>query len=650
MKKTTSKAIRREPANEPSLVADVKALSQRLLKEVWGNHAPPETMTVTQWAEKYRVLTSSSSVSGPWRTYRTPYLREPMDAITDPKIRRIVVVSPSQQGKSELELNAIGAFIDLDPANILYIHPTIEDAKKFSQQRVGPMIKECANLRRKVSETKSRDASNTMTLKTFPGGSLALVGTNVPGALASIPARYLIGDERDRFTKSAGKEGDPWELALARQTTFYNAKAIEVSTPTIKGASPIEVSFYKGTQERWCHQCPTCGEWVELDFDDIRFEHKVEKIAGQKIYEIVGPVLWVCPKCGSLHGEEEMRQQPTKWIAANPKAYENGIRSFWLNAWSSPWTPWKKIVQAFLEAKDDPLRLKVVWNTLLGKLWEERGDIADEDVMMSRREMYDAELPEGVLVLTCGVDTQDNRLEYEVVGYGRYGESWGIKRGFIMGRPDTAAPWESLDDIINHVYRFKNGKGLKISATMVDSGGHFTQEVYEACRDRQPFRVFAIKGKGGEGIPFTAPPSKVPIRENKQITCWLYTIGVDSGKASIMANLKVAEPGAKYCHFPLNEEAGYNADFFSGLLSEHLVLVNSRSGTHWAWEKITGHTRNEALDCRNYANAGLRLVNPDMDAVERRLKGIEATPKAMAPTQVKKTVKKRMRIGAGDDW
>ena len=353
-----------------------------------------------------------------------------------------------------------------------------------------------------------------------------------------------------------------------------------------------------------------------------------------------------------------MRQQPAKWIAANPAAYESGVRSFWLNAFSSPWTPWSKIVLAFLEAKDDSLRLKVVWNTLLGKLWEERGELADEDTMLARREDYGrnadgspVELPDGVLVLTMGVDTQDNRLEYEVVGYGQYGESWGIRRGFIMGRPDSAEVWQRLDDIITHVYKFRNGRGLRISITMIDSGGHFTQEVYEQCRRRQALRVFAIKGKGGEGIPFVSPPSKVPIRENKAVTCWLYVLGVDAGKATIMSNLKVGEPGAKYCHFPRDEAAGYDADYFNGLLSEHLVLTNTKRGSRWAWEKLPGHQRNEPLDCRNYANAGLRIINPDMDAIERRLKGVEERPTQQAQAlQQRRQQSRRSRSTSSDDW
>ena len=293
----------------------------------------------------------------------------------------------------------------------------------------------------------------------------------------------------------------------------------------------------------------------------------------------------------------------------------------------------------------------MVYNTLLGELWEDRGDLEDEDGIMARREEYPAELPDGVLVLTCGVDTQDNRLEYEVVGYGHYGENWGIKKGVIMGKPDTAKVWERLDDVIDHVYKFKDGRGLKISLTFVDSGGHYTQEVYAACRERKEKRVFAIKGKGGPDVPFVGLPTRVALKDNKRITCWLYTIGVDAGKSKIMSGLKVQEPGPNYAHFPRGDN-GYDSTFFSGLLSEKLVLTRSRGRDRWEWQKLPGHQRNEALDCRNYANAALKTLDPDMDAVERRLRGIPeptGANSAKRPAQ-KRTAKSRQLTGGGDDW
>jgi Phage terminase large subunit (GpA). len=611
------------------------------------NFAPPESLTVAEWADRNRRLSPENSAeAGPWRTSRTPYLKEPMEAFNDPKVHKIVMVAASQVGKSELILNIIGYIIDQDPGSILFVQPTLEDARKFSRLRIAPMIRDSKPLKAKVSDVKTRDSGNTILQKAFPGGMLTITGSNSASALASTPARYILGDERDRWAISAGTEGDPWSLAEARQATFYNAKAVEVSTPTIKGSSNIEASFYLGTQERWCHQCPECGEWHNIVFDNIKFDFKVVKVHNRKTYKVTS-VNWACPSCGCLSSEEIMRKQPARWIAENPGAYENGIRSFWLNAFSSPWMPWEKIVRRFLEAKHDPEKLKVVYNTLLGELWEDRGDIEDEDTMLARREEYDAELPDGVLVLTCGVDTQDNRLEYEVVGHGHYGETWGIKKGYIMGKPDTPEVWQRLDDVIDHVYKFKNGRGLKISITCVDSGGHYTQEVYKACRERQAKRVFAIKGKGGDGIPYVSPPTKVPIKDNKRIYCWLYTIGVDSGKESIMSSLKVQEKGPKYCHFPRGEDRGYDSNYFNGLLSEKLVLTHTKRGSKWMWEKLPGHTRNEALDCRNYAMAGLKIIDPDMDAVERRLKGL-AEPQKLKPVQQPRPPRKKRDIF--DDW
>ena len=621
---------------------------------------PPDDITVAEWADRHRRLSPETSAeAGPWRTSRTPYLQEPMEAFTDPKVKKIVMVAASQVGKSELELNIIGYIIDQDPGSILYVQPSLEDARKFSRLRIAPMIRDSKVLRTKVSDVRTRDSGNTILQKSFPGGMLTITGSNSASALASTPARYIIGDERDRWAVSAGTEGDPWALAEARQTTFYNAKAVEVSTPTIKGSSNIADSFEKGTQERWCHKCPECGEYGEIIFDRIDFDYTCIKVRGKKAYKISDIIKWACPNCGCLIPEEIMRRQPAKWIAENPDAYETGVRSFWLNAFSSPWTPWKKICLKFLEAKDDPQKLKVVYNTLLGQLWENRGDIPDEDGMMARREDYGinadgspVEVPDGVLVLTCGVDTQDNRLEYEVVGHGYYGETWGIKKGYIMGKPDTDGVWEQLDDVVDHVYHFKNSqRGLRISITCVDSGGHYTQEVYLRCRERKNKRVFAVKGGNGEGIPFVTPPSQVKIVVDGRTIgkCWLYTLGVDAGKEIIMSSVLVQEPGPKYCHFPTGEYSGCVSYYFSTLLSEKLELTQTKRGRRWSWVKLPGHERNEGLDCRNYAMGGFKIINPDMQAVEQRLKSMQGK-KALKKRVVQKTERNRRADIYNNDW
>ena len=645
-KKATSKSRRLRPVD-------------RTFAKSFNSYTPPADLTVSEWAEANRVLSRENSAeAGPWRNARTPYLVDIMDAFTDPKVEKISLVASSQVGKSELELNIIGYIIDQDPGSILYIQPTVDDAKKFSRLRIAPMIRDCPTLQRKVADIKSRDSGNTMLQKSFPGGMLTIVGSNSASGLASTPAKYVLGDERDRWALSAGTEGDPWKLAEARTTTFYNSKMVDVSTPTDKGTSNIEKSFNEGTRERWCHKCPHCGEYSNIVFDDIKFEFDTIGSGRTKDY-VVNSVSWCCPECGCLTSEDDMRNQPAMWIAENPDAYKRGHRSFWLNAFSSPWQGWAKVVYAFLVARKDPQRLKVVYNTMLGELWEDRGDLEDEDTMLARREDYgtredgtSVELPDGVLVLTCGVDTQDDRLEYEVVGHGHYGETWGIKKGIIMGDPGYDEPWERLDDVVSHVYKFKDGTGLTISMTFVDSGGHKTQYVYKQCRARLQRRVFAIKGQGGDGVPYTKPPSKVKIIVNGQAIgqTWLYSIGVDAGKADIMGALKVQEPGPKYCHFPKGIDRGYDNAFFAGLLSEKLVMKSERGRTRWAWVKLPGHERNEALDCRNYAMAALRVLDPDMDKVAARLRQ-KADGKAPEPApQPKKRKKTSRSIAAGDDW
>ncbi len=642
---------------------DAERLNAAISRAIAGIR-PPEQLTVSQWADKKRKLSQESSAEvGQWRTSRTPYLKDIMDAFNDPVLRHIAVVASSQVGKSECINNMIGYIIDQDPGSILFIQPTTIDAKDYSKLRIAPMIRDTKCLKNKVADPKSRESANTILQKSYPGGILTMCGSTEAHALCSKPIRYIFGDERDRWATSAGNEGDPWELATARQITFYNAKSVEVSTPTVKGASAIERAYGDGTMERWKTRCPHCEEYSEITFENIRFEYETTEVGNDKVYDIT-EIHYVCPCCGGVSSEREIKAQPSKWVAENPEAYkQHQTRSFWLSSWVSPWASWKSTILQYLKAIGNSKKMQVVYNTRFGLLWEDRGDLEDEESVMARREDYGTnedgspvELPEGVLYLTCGVDTQDDRLEYEVVGYGHFDESWGIKKGIIMGRPDTDEVWQRLDDIIDHVYRFKSGIGLRVSTTFVDEGGHFTQDVRMRCRERLAKKVFAIKGRGGQDIPFTSPPKKQKIVVNGRALgmCWVYEIGVDAGKQLIMDNLRVQSPGSKYCHFPRRDD--YGPTYFKGLLSERLVYKNGHKHP-WQWEKIPGHERNEPLDCRDYANAAKKAASPDMDAIERRLRGTTPntqTPVATPPNRPQ-TAHKPQRKGNKlkkyyDDW
>lgn len=633
----------------------------KAMRKALAGMTPPDDLTVTQWAEAKRRLSAESAAEpGPWRTERTTYLREPMDAFTDPKVRHIVMVAASQVGKSEFLNNCIGYIIDEDPGSILFIHPTTIDAQEYSKLRIAPMLRDSPALRQKIAAPKSRDSHNTILQKAYPGGILTMCGSTEAHALASKPIRYVFGDERDRWATSAGNEGDPWDLAMARQTTFYNAKAVEVSTTTIKNASAIEAAYYTGTMERWNSKCPHCGEYHEIRWSDIRFEYDEIIVSHKKTYK-VKKVYYTCPGCGCISTEAEMKRVPAKWIAENPEAYGQGTRSFWLNAFVSQWASWESIVLKYLNALGSTKKMQVVFNTCFGEPWEDRGDIEDEDSLLARREDYgkdkngeQVELPPGVLVLTAGVDTQDDRMEYEIVGHGFFGETWGIEKGIVMGRPDDDATWNKLDEVVfDRVMRFENGVGLRVSMSFVDEGGHFTQSVRAQCNARISKKVFCIKGMPGQDKPYISPPKKQKIFVNQIAvgTCWQYQLGVDSGKEIIMDNLRVQTPGQKYCHFPKRDD--YGSAYFAGLLSETKVYDPNKKQP-WSWKKIPGHERNEPLDCRNYALAAFKALPKNLDEIDRQIKAasgvrVPAPPSANI-TPPKRRPAQHSRQKYYDDW
>ena len=580
---------------------------------------PPARMTVSEWADKNRVLVSeSSSEPGRWRTDRAPYQREIMDSFTQSGIWQIVIMSSAQSGKSECEINMLGYAIDNDPGPMLYIQPTDKVAEDYSKRRLQPMFNACPTLCDKVYKARSRDAMNTITMKTFPGGSLAIIGANSPSDLASKPVRYIFMDETDRFPASAGTEGDPQELAERRTETFRdNRKIVKTSTPTIKGKSRIESDYMSGTQEEWRTECPYCKQYSFIQFNDIHFTKTERKMENGETDYSIASVAWRCPSCHRETGEYETKRLPAKWVSSNPKAIENGIRSFRLNAFMSPWSDWKDICWKFLRSCKDPEKLKVFHNTVLGESWEMRFENGLEEELYNRREHYEAEVPTGVLLLTMGMDTQDNRLEYEVVGWDRHGQSWGISRGVIPGRADAQAVWDEVDDLLDREWKTKSGIGLRVLATFIDSGGHHTSSIYKECAKRQTKRIWPIKGEKGEGKPECYPMR----RSGGKTESTKFMLGVDAGKEGIMYEAGIKEPGPRYMHFPLNYHAGYNREFFKGLISERMEIHRKNGKAQIVWEQF--YERNEPLDCRNYARAAYRYFNWHFDELENTVHGIQ---------------------------
>lgn len=620
-------------------------------RELWqyisknGLKPLPKT-SVSNWADNHRMLSSGISAEpGKWKTSRAPYQKDIMNAFTEPGIHRVVVKSSSQIGKSDMMNNVIGRFAHLDPCAIMMIQPTIDMAQDYSKTRIAPMIRDTKVLNNLFYDVKSRDANNTILSKVFPGGRLIMCGANSPAGLASRPIRILLADEVDRFPDSAGTEGDPVDLAAKRMTTFWNSCMGLFSTPTNEGSSRIDEEYLAGTQEEWQHKCLNCGEYHLLRHIDMTVDYKEIKTPSGKKTVIVNDVKWRCPHCGFSFSEKEMKQTPQKYISRNADALKNGIRSFFVNGFTSPWMTWTRIMREWLEAKGDPEREKVIMNTVFGESYKQKGAFEDEQIFLRRRESYGAELPNGVLLLTAAIDTQDNRLEYEVVGWGKEEECWGIRKGIVLGAPNQDRTWKEIDNILDKTYHFADGKGLKVVRTFIDSGGHYTSDVYNYCQKNFHKQRFAIKGRGGPGIPLIY---KIAKANNAKAP--LILLGVDDGKQQIMDRLSIDSPGPLYFHFPQDEgikelsNRGYDDLYFKGIISEHKKVYKRNGVLREVWE-TTKNVRNEPLDLRNYNLACMKSLKPDWGKLEMLVNGMSETEvkRAVAKPQKKKAVYRAKR-------
>jgi phage terminase large subunit GpA-like protein len=656
----------------PESQRDIAPRTVELGRRCLAALAPPPVLTISEWAEENRVLPRSSPAAGEWKNQRAPFLVEPMDAFSDSRCKKIVLMLASGTGKTEILLNVVGYHVDYDPANILLVQPTVDRAREFSRDRLNPMFTDSPVFAGKVREARSRDSGNTLLRKEFPGGWIGLIGANAPSGLAGRHLRIVLADEIDRYPESAGTEGDPLRLAEVRQSNFWNRRTLFSSTPTVKGASRIDEAYEQSSREEWYVPCPSCGREQVYDWDRLVYERpesrerRAESLEGNGTDATDGTrkgtaprpppekrggrsgkqlsaeqraaiaelspsqrraaVLAVtneraddeprmaCERCGALHGEYEWKVRGGRWIAGadNPE-----VRGFKANALVSSFLSWRALVREYLDAvKEGDEALKVFWNTRLVRCWEQPGEELDEGLLQQRRHEYGCDVPAGVSFLTAGVDVHPNRIEMEVVGWGAGKESWGIQYQIIFGDPQRAGVWHELDECLQRTYVRSDGAVMAIQCAGVDQG-HATSQVYGFTRPRVSRYVFAVKGIGGPGKPIVGPAT----RQGKNKNVWMFPVGTDASKDALLAQLQVEMEGPGYCHFPREETLsdgglrGYNEDYFRGLMSEKRVAVQAGGRMVHVWRKRSGTVHNEPLDARVYARAGLEIRNPDLAAI-----------------------------------
>jgi phage terminase large subunit GpA-like protein len=510
-----------------------------------------------------------------------------MDAACDPIVREVVVMKSSQIGWTEIVNNTIGYHVDREPAPILLLQPTLEMAEAWSKDRLSPMLRDTPCLRDKVADPRSRDSGNTLLHKRFLGGHLTIVGANSPSGLASRPIRVLLCDEVDRFPLSAGTEGDPINLAVRRTATFLNRKILMGSTPTIKGASRIEAAFEQSDQRFYFVPCPHCGEFQRLVWSQVKWpdEHPEE-------------ACYACVHCGAVLTDADKPEmlRAGEWRGQKPF---NGVAGFHISELYSPWSTWPEMAAAFIRAKKFPETLQTWMNTALGESWEDIGQTVEPQGLLARREPFDAKsIPSEVLLLTVGGDTQTDRVECQLLGWGADEECWILSHDVFRGNPGDRKFWaDEIDLYLKHRYETEDGRKLLVEAAAFDSGGLHTQAVYEYCSTRSRFRIWPIKGAAGAGR-LAWPKRATRLKTNAP----LFVLGVDTIKTTLYGRLeKVLGAGPGFIHLP----NFFDEELCNQLTSEVRVRAFIKGRPVTVWKPRAKGARQEAQDCWVYGYAAM---------------------------------------------
>jgi len=558
---------------------------------------PDPNLTVDEWSDRFMVIPKStgSNEAGPYRTARTPHAREVMRALSDSHpCKRVVVMGASQMLKTQVGLNWFMASIHQSPSNFLWLVPTGK-LQKRAASRIDKTIAAIPQIAQRVAKPHSRDSNNNNDIKEYVGGALYLATAGAAANLSELSVRRVLFDEIDRAKENVGGEGDPGELAEARQTTFErNRKTYYPSSPTIEGESVIEGLYRRGTQREALAECIHCGHAQVLVYENLMMSDDGTR------------AMYPCIECGGLHEEGDKTRMYANGLWTDGVPGDGETESFWISGLFLPygWIPWVSLMRQYKLAKakldeGSEEAMIVFYNTRLARCWARSKESTRFDALMARAEDYRlGTVPAGGCVLTAAIDTQAYRLELKVVAWGEGMECWVIDYHVIHGSPAELETWEKADELLKGRYRHVSGAMLNISATFIDSGGSNTQDVYNFAAERKRRNIFAIKGHSRPNRPIlSAKPSLVDITwkgSTKKNGAQLWFVGPDTAKDYLQARWsRPSGPGAVHFSSDLPET------YYKGLTAEYRTYGYKRGVKVSWWEKKKGEA-NEPLDLMNY--------------------------------------------------
>lgn len=563
---------------------------------------PPEQLTVSEWAEKYRILDAkSSAMPGKWSNSITPYLIGIMDEFNNYETEEIIFCKPTQVGGTEALQNMIGYIVMQDPSPTMIVYPTDTLAKSVSENRLQPMLKATPEMRKKFDEN-----SSLLELQ-FEGMYLSLVGSNSPSGLASKPIRFLMMDEVDKYPGASNKEADPIKLARERTKTFHNKKIYMTSTPTLKTGHIWKAKESADIEKHFFVPCPHCGEYIEFKFQNLRFP----KEDGMSYADRAELATYVCQECGCVITDNDkhnvLRFGEWRVVRHNTK-YARTV-AFWINTLYSPFVRWADIAKEFLLSKDDPELLQNFTNSWLAEPWEDTHLKTNADLVLERQtELPALIVPSWTKLLTGGVDVQETSFYWTIRAWGDFLTSQNIAHGHAIS-------FEEIDRIMNLEYTTEKSEPCIVNLCLVDSGDQ-TEMVYDFCVLHSDWALPA-KGSSHEMLSHYKL-SKIDKRGSSANGMTL--VIVDGGKYKDMIAGRMKKPNGKGSWMVYE---GCDYEYATQVTAEHKVNVKKNGVVKQEWQLKHSHSDNHYLDTEVYAAAaadvlGVRYLHLQTEDVQAR--------------------------------
>lgn len=609
---------------------------------------PPPTIPLSRWMDEYF---QPDPTHGPWHCL--PFQRGIADAMSDPEIETVTVLKSARVGFTKLLVGYQCYRIANDPCGLLTVLPAQEDAEGFSKDDLAPALEATPVVNVIMGDPRARDSGNTMSHKRFAGGFARIIGAHSGRGFRRITVDVVEWDEVDAYPPSAGAEGDPIELGKKRAFTAAFPKFILGSTPRLTSTSRIISSWNESDQRDFIVPCPRCdhGQRLQWGGRDLDFGIKWPRNAPLEAY-------YLCEHCHEpiQHHQKNAMVEQGIWQTDKVVPGHAGFR-VWAGYSPFPAADWGKLAEEFLRVKDNPLRLQVFVNTVLGEPFGDEYQTLNHERLMARRESYptittgrsadgtdevERVVPSPVAVMTAGVDVQDDRIEIQVAGWGTGEECWKLEYKILYGDPAGPGVWQELDEFLLKPRQMERGGLDYIRAAGLDTGGHHTQKAYEFCRPRyrrwmpdgRRAYVFALKGRAaaqtGKGVEGRIWPHEASRKNKAKVLLW--TVNVDPAKELLMKRLnRIDEPGPGFIHFP----AFFGETYFQQLDSEKCELKHDKRGFPYRqWELKTPGRRNEAWDTAVYdyiALCGLKAHGFDLEAEVRKVGARKAEADAPKP-------------------